>query len=210
LLVLDCLRLDLLEFVETVVVLVSPLHRPKGHLATDLYYNKGLRCLPPPRGAVWEPVSCVDELAEPREDRWSAVGAGAGVLAVAAVNSKVGMKTVVRAVVRLVGHLMLVLVRHEKGKLIYTHCHVITSHKLSLAGVLFKQQLHCSNSNGVVAYEEVTSQQKGRSYGVKHLRDNIDCSQRGIDLLLLFCMKTRYFESCTKITYSALWTIVDC
>jgi len=37
---------------------------------------------------------------------------------------------VVRAVVRLVGHLMLILVRYEKGKLIYTHCHVITSHKL--------------------------------------------------------------------------------
>jgi hypothetical protein len=49
-------------------------------------YIYGLRCLPPPRGAVWEPVSCFDELAEPREDRWSAVGAGAGVLAVAAVN----------------------------------------------------------------------------------------------------------------------------
>jgi len=38
---------------------------------------------------------------------------------------------VVRAVVRLVGHLMLVLVRYEKGKLICTHCYVITSYKLS-------------------------------------------------------------------------------
>ncbi|KYG40337.1 hypothetical protein M433DRAFT_226888 [Acidomyces richmondensis BFW] len=32
--------------------------------------------------------------------------------------------------VRLVGHLKLVLVRYERGKLIYTHCHVITSHEL--------------------------------------------------------------------------------
>jgi len=54
----------------------------------------GLRRLPPPRGAVWEPVSCFDELAEPREDRWSAVGAGAGVLAVAAVNGGLPAKWV--------------------------------------------------------------------------------------------------------------------
>jgi len=71
---------------------------------------------------------------------------------------------VVRAVVRLVGHLMLILVRYEKGKLIYTHCHVITSHKLGrcvvqTATTLLKQQPRCLNSNGVVAYEEVTSQQ---------------------------------------------------
>jgi len=37
--------------------------------------------------------------------------------------------TVVRAV-RLVGHLILVLVRYEKGKLIYTHCRVLTPHEL--------------------------------------------------------------------------------
>ncbi|KXL48549.1 hypothetical protein M433DRAFT_9670 [Acidomyces richmondensis BFW] len=30
---------------------------------------------------------------------------------------------------------------------------------MSLVGALFKQQPRCSNSSGVVAYEEVTSQQ---------------------------------------------------
>jgi len=54
---------------------------------------------------------------------------------------------------------MLILVRYEKGKLIYTHCHVITSHKLGrcvvqTATALFKQQWRCSNKNGVIAYEE--------------------------------------------------------
>jgi len=61
--------------------------------------------------------------------------------------------SVVRAVVRLVGHLMLVRVRYEQGKVIYTHCDVITSHKLGRCVV--------QTAIGVVAYEEVTSQQYG-------------------------------------------------
>jgi len=40
------------------------------------------------------------------------------------------MEIVVRVVVRFVEHHMLVLVRYEGGKLIYTHCHVTTSHQL--------------------------------------------------------------------------------
>jgi len=40
------------------------------------------------------------------------------------------MASVVRAVVPLVGHLMLMLVRYEREKLIYTCCHVITSHDI--------------------------------------------------------------------------------
>jgi len=39
------------------------------------------------------------------------------------------MDPVVRVVVRLVGHHMLVLVRYEKGTLVYTHCQVISSYK---------------------------------------------------------------------------------
>jgi len=42
---------------------------------------------------------------------------------------------VVRAVVSLVGHHMLILVRYEKEKLIFTYCHVITSHKLDTCAV---------------------------------------------------------------------------
>lgn len=36
----------------------------------------------------------------------------------------------VRAVVRLIGHHLLILVRYEGGKLIYTHCHMMASHAL--------------------------------------------------------------------------------
>ncbi|KXL44539.1 hypothetical protein M433DRAFT_274458 [Acidomyces richmondensis BFW] len=47
--------------------------------------------------------------------------------------------------------------RVSSGSLIYTHSHVIPS--ICWAGALYRQQLHCSNSGGVVAYEEVSSQQ---------------------------------------------------
>jgi len=46
---------------------------------------------------------------------------------------------------------MLILIGYERGKLIYTHCHSITSHKLGRCAV--------QNNKRVVAYEEVTAQQ---------------------------------------------------
>jgi len=58
---------------------------------------------------------------------------------------------IVRAVVRIVGHHTLVLVRYKRGKLIHTHCQVITSHNLARCAVQ-KQQAY-------VAYDEVISQQ---------------------------------------------------
>lgn len=58
---------------------------------------------------------------------------------------------VVTAVVRLVGHHMLVLVRYKRVKLIHAHCHVITSQKLGRCAVQGQQ--------AYVACEEVISQQ---------------------------------------------------
>jgi len=43
----------------------------------------------------------------------------------------VGTVTVFRAFISLVGHHMLAFVRYERRRLIYTNCHIITSHKLS-------------------------------------------------------------------------------
>jgi len=45
------------------------------------------------------------------------------------------------AVIRLVEHHMLIIVRYGMEKLIYTHCHVITSHKLGRCAVQ-KQQAY--------------------------------------------------------------------
>lgn len=60
----------------------------------------------------------------------------------------VGTVTVVRAAIRLIEHHMLVLVKYERVKLMYTHPHVITSHKLGrsvfqTAIAFFEQRLRC-------------------------------------------------------------------
>jgi len=88
-------------------------------------------------GAI--PTSGAGETRDIRTENGGSWAVGGGSTNIACVSN------FVRAVVRLVGHHMLIFVSYERGKVVYTHCPVITSHKLGrcvlqTATASFKQQ----------------------------------------------------------------------